>query len=99
MSEHSSQFLQDTYHVPAAKIDFIPHGVPDLPFVDPNFYKAAVGAEGKDVILTFGLLSPNKGVENVIAALRSYQMPNPVGRSTCTASRTHGLRPDLKTDA
>ena len=69
MSEHSSQFLQDTYHVPAAKIDFIPHGVPDLPFVDPNFYKAAVGAEGKDVILTFGLLSPNKGIENVIRAM------------------------------
>ena len=69
MSEHSSQFLQDTYHVPASKIDFIPHGVPDLPFVDPNFYKAAVGAEGKDVILTFGLLSPNKGIENVIRAL------------------------------
>jgi len=60
MSEHSSEFLRDTYHVPAEKIDLIPHGVPDLPFVDPNFYKACVGAEGKDVILTFGLLSPNK---------------------------------------
>jgi glycosyltransferase involved in cell wall biosynthesis len=69
MSEHSSQFLQDIYHVPIAKIDLIPHGVPDLPFVDPNFYKASVGAEGKDVILTFGLLSPNKGVENVIHAM------------------------------
>ena len=69
MSEHSSRFLQDVYHVPAAKIDFIPHGVPDLHFVDPNFYKAAIGAEGKDVILTFGLLSPNKGIENVIRAM------------------------------
>ena len=69
MSEHSSQFLQDVYHVPAGKIDFIPHGVPDLPFVDPNFYKACVEAEGKSVILTFGLLSPNKGVENVIQAM------------------------------
>jgi len=68
MSEHSSQFLQDIYHVPATKIDLIPHGVPDLPFVDPNFYKAN-GAEGKDVVLTFGLLSPNKGIENVIRAL------------------------------
>lgn len=69
MSEHSSQFLQDIYHVPASKIDFIPHGVPDLHFVDPNFYKACIGAEGKDVILTFGLLSPNKGIENVIRAM------------------------------
>src|SRR5512140_457915 len=69
MSELSSRFLQDVYHVPAAKIDLIPHGVPDLPFVDPNFYKACIGAEAKDVILTFGLLSPNKGIENVIRAM------------------------------
>src|ERR1051325_5453374 len=69
MSEHSLRFLQDIYQVPAAKIDFIPHGVPDLHFVDPNFYKASIGAEGKDVILTFGLLSPNKGIENVIRAM------------------------------
>jgi glycosyltransferase involved in cell wall biosynthesis len=69
MSEHSQKFLQEIYHVPAAKIDFIPHGVPDLHFVDPNFYKASIGAEGKDVILTFGLLSPNKGIENVIRAM------------------------------
>jgi glycosyltransferase involved in cell wall biosynthesis len=69
MSERSSQFLQDIYHVPAEKIDFIPHGTPDLPFVDPNFYKACVDAEGKSVILTFGLLSPNKGIENVILAM------------------------------
>ena len=69
MSERSSQFLQDIYHVPAGKIDLIPHGTPDLPFVDPNFYKACVNAEGKSVILTFGLLSPNKGIENVIRAM------------------------------
>jgi len=69
MSERSSQFLQDIYHVPATKIDLIPHGTPDLPFVDPNFYKACVDAEAKSVILTFGLLSPNKGIENVIRAM------------------------------
>lgn len=69
MSDRSSQFLQDIYHVPAGKIDFIPHGVPDLPFVDPNFYKACIDAEGKCIILTFGLLSPNKGIENVIRAM------------------------------
>ena len=69
MSERSSQFLQEIYCVPAGKIDLIPHGTPDLPFVDPNFYKACVDAEGKSVILTFGLLSPNKGIENVIRAM------------------------------
>jgi len=69
MSLHSSQILQEVFHVPAEKIDLIPHGIPDLPFIDPNFYKDKFGTEGKEVLLTFGLLSPNKGVENVIRAL------------------------------
>lgn len=69
MSRQSVEILQEVFHVAAAKIDLIPHGIPDLAFTDPNFYKDAFGTEGKDVLLTFGLLSPNKGVENVIQAL------------------------------
>src|SRR3984893_4792623 len=69
MSRHSVEILQEVFHVPADKIDLIPHGIPDLPFTDPSFYKDAFGTEGKDVLLTFGLLSPNKGIENVIKAL------------------------------
>lgn len=69
MSQHSAEILQEVFHVPSSKIDLIPHGVPDLPFTDPNFYKDKFGTEGKDVLLTFGLLSPNKGIENVIRAL------------------------------
>jgi glycosyltransferase involved in cell wall biosynthesis len=69
MSELSSQFLQEIFKVPGSKIDMVPHGVPDLPFLDPNFYKDRFGVEGKAVLLTFGLLSPNKGIENVIQAL------------------------------
>ena len=69
MSQHSSQFLQEIFQVPAAKIDVIPHGVPNLAFVDPNFYKDRFGVGGQSVLLTFGLLSPNKGVETVIDAL------------------------------
>jgi glycosyltransferase involved in cell wall biosynthesis len=69
MSELSSQILQETFKVPGSKIDMVPHGVPDLPFLDPNFYKDRFGVEGKAVLLTFGLLSPNKGIENVIEAL------------------------------
>jgi len=69
MSQLSSQFLQEIFKVPGSKIDMIPHGVPDLPFLDPNFYKDKFGVEGKAVLLTFGLLSPNKGIENVIEAL------------------------------
>ncbi|HWR15438.1 MAG TPA: glycosyltransferase family 4 protein [Terriglobales bacterium] len=69
MSEHSSRFLQDVFGVAEEKIDLIPHGVPDLSFGDPNYYKDASGTEGKAVLLTFGLLSPNKGIQNVIEAL------------------------------
>jgi glycosyltransferase involved in cell wall biosynthesis len=69
MSDLSSQFLQEIFKVPGKKIDMVPHGVPDLPFLDPNFYKDRFGVEGKAVLLTFGLLCPNKGIENVIQAL------------------------------
>jgi glycosyltransferase involved in cell wall biosynthesis len=69
MSQLSSQILQEVLNVPGTKICMVPHGVPDLPFLDPNFYKDKFGVEGKAVLLTFGLLSPNKGIENVIQAL------------------------------
>jgi glycosyltransferase involved in cell wall biosynthesis len=69
MSQHSAEILQEVFRVPIDKIDLIPHGIPDLPFTDPNFYKDGFGTEGKNVLLTFGLLSPNKGIENVIKAL------------------------------
>lgn len=69
MSERAQEFLQEVYQVPAEKIDMIPHGIPDVPFADPSFFKDHFGVEGKTVLLTFGLLSANKGIENVIAAL------------------------------
>ena len=67
MSEHSSRFLQDIFRVPGRKIDLIPHGIPDLPFAEPASYKDSFST-GKTVLLTFGLLSPNKGFESVIQA-------------------------------
>lgn len=69
MTERGRQFLKEIYKVPEEKIDLIPHGIPDMPFVDPNFYKDRFGVEGKYVILTFGLLSPGKGIEYVLWAL------------------------------
>ena len=69
MSEYSSGILQEVFGVSASKIDLIPHGIPDLPFVEPEVDKAALGLKGKHVLLTFGLLSPNKGFENAIRAL------------------------------
>jgi len=80
MSELAAQLLREVYAVPNGKIDIIPHGVPDFPFMDPNYYKDKFGTEGKSVLLTFGLLSPNKGIENVIRALPAIlaRLPNVV---------------------
>src|SRR6266852_102338 len=77
MSRQASEILQEVFRVPSSKIDLIPHGIPDLAFTDPSFYKDAFGTEGKEVLLTFGLLSPNKGIENVIKALPSILSRHP----------------------
>jgi hypothetical protein len=77
MSEHAASLLRDVYGVPSEKIDVIPHGVPDLPFMDPNYFKDIFGTQGKSVLLTFGLLSPNKGIENVIRALPAVLAKHP----------------------
>jgi len=77
MSELAAQLLRDVYAVPVGKIDVIPHGVPDLPFMDPNYFKDKFSTEGKSVLLTFGLLSPNKGIENVIRALPAILSHHP----------------------
>src|SRR5438477_2515965 len=69
MTQRGRQMLQEVYQAPPAKIDLIPHGIPDIPFVDPNYYKDQFGVEGRRVLLTFGLLSPNKGIEHVLNAL------------------------------
>jgi len=69
MSERGRRILLDLYGVPEKKIDLIPHGIPDMPFVDSNFLKDQFEVEGKQVLLTFGLLSPNKGIEYVLRAL------------------------------
>lgn len=69
MSKQASEFLQEVYGVAKEKIDKIPHGIPNIPFVNADFYKAQFGVEGKIVLLTFGLLRPKKGIEHVISAL------------------------------
>jgi glycosyltransferase involved in cell wall biosynthesis len=69
MTERGERMLQQLYKVPPGKIDLIPHGIPDMPFVDPNFYKDLFGVEGKKVVLTFGLISPGKGIDYAIRAL------------------------------
>ncbi|MFC1866904.1 glycosyltransferase family 4 protein [Thermodesulfobacteriota bacterium] len=77
MSRKASDFLKDIYAVSEEKIAFIHHGIPDTPFIDPSFYKDKFGVEGKKVLLTFGLLSPNKGIENVLQALPAVIKKHP----------------------
>ena len=77
MSERSVEFLRDIYQVPEEKIVLIHHGIPDVPFVESDDYKDKFGVSGKKIILTFGLLSPGKGIEVVIDALPEIVKAHP----------------------
>ena len=96
MAERGRQMLQEIYDAPAAKIDLIAHGIPDVSFVDPAYFKDQFGVEGKIVLLTFGLLSPNKGIEYVLNALPRIlaEFPNVVyivlGATHPNELREHG---------
>ncbi len=69
MSQHGRDLLVERYHAPPALIEVIPHGAPDRPFGREAEFKAALGLPSKHVLMTFGLLGPGKGLEQVIAAL------------------------------
>jgi len=69
MAEKGRELLQSVHHVPPQKIEVIPHGIPDFPFIETQHAKTRFGFSGKSVILTFGLLSPSKGIETVIDAM------------------------------
>ena len=68
-TQRAVDMLDQVFGVPRKKIVMIHHGTPDVPFLDPAFYKDQCGAEGRRMILTFGLINPNKGVEYAIEAL------------------------------
>jgi glycosyltransferase involved in cell wall biosynthesis len=70
MTERSRSILMDRFRVPASKIDLIVHGIPDMPEdINPTRCKEKLGVGGKLVALTFGLLSPNKGIEYMLRAM------------------------------
>jgi hypothetical protein len=98
MSKRGAEFLDEVYHVAPEKIDLIPHGIPDMPFVDPSFHKDLFGVEGKVVVLSFGLLSANKGIENVISALPAIVAKHPnVVYFIVGATHPHVLRHEGET--
>lgn len=77
MNERGVGMLQDIYHIPGRKIKLIAHGIPDLPFVDSNYYKHKFGLEDRKTILTFGLLSKNKGIDVMLRAMPAIVEADP----------------------
>jgi len=69
MNERGVGMLRDTYGISGKKVQLISHGIPDLPFVDSNYYKHKFGMENRKMILTFGLLNKNKGIEVMLKAM------------------------------
>ncbi len=80
MSDRGRVLLREVYGVADERVDVIPHGIPDVAFVDPHFHKDRFGLEGAHVLLTFGLLSPSKGIEQVIRALPQVVARHPATR-------------------
>ena len=78
MTQRARTFLRDIYGVSDTKIALIAHGIPDTPFVAPEECKEQFGVQGRSVALTFGLLSPNKGIEHMLRAVPEIvrQFPN-----------------------
>jgi glycosyltransferase involved in cell wall biosynthesis len=80
MTERGRSLLRELYGVADCRIDVIPHGIPDADLVDTTPHKARLGLSGSSVILTFGLLSPNKGIEHVIRAMPAIVSRHPEAR-------------------
>lgn len=77
MARKGAEILEETYQIPTAKIEVVAHGIPDLPFVDSSHAKVQFGIEGRQVLLTFGLIGPGKGIEHVIEALPEIAKQHP----------------------
>jgi glycosyltransferase involved in cell wall biosynthesis len=77
MARKGAEILQSVYAAPRAKVVIIPHGIPDIPKLDSGSFKPQFGLAGRKVLLTFGLLGPGKGIENVIEALPEIVRQHP----------------------
>jgi len=69
MAHHARVLLKEVYGIDDSKIAFIPHGIPDVPFERAGSYRKDLGFENRKILLTFGLLSPGKGIETMIKAM------------------------------
>jgi len=77
MNRRGIDMLRDLYGIPIRKIKLIPHGIPDVPFGKAEQYKRKVGLSGRKVLMTFGLIGPNKGIEVMLNAMPTIVKENP----------------------
>jgi glycosyltransferase involved in cell wall biosynthesis len=77
MNKRGIDMLRDLYGVPMRKIELIPHGVPDVPFGKTEQYKHKLGLKKQKVLMTFGLIGPNKGIEVALKAMPEIIKENP----------------------
>ena len=96
MAQAAVDILTRVYRIPDEKILLIPHGAPDVPFLDSSYYKDQFQAEGRKVLLTFGLLSPSKGLEYAVEAMEKVADVHPdalyiiLGATHPEVKRRHG---------
>ncbi len=96
MAQAAVDILTRVYRIPNEKILLIPHGAPDVPFLDSSYYKDQFQAEGRKVLLTFGLLSPSKGLEYAVEAMEKVVEEHPealyiiLGATHPEIKRRHG---------
>lgn len=91
MSSSAADLLTRSYDIDPGHLEVIPHGVPDLPFVDPDSVKPRFGLAGRTVILSFGLLGPGKGYESAIAAMPAVVHAHPTALYVIVGATHPGL--------
>ena len=77
MSRHGHDQLVERHRTPSEIVTIIPHGAPDRPFGRETEFKAKLGLDGRNVLMTFGLLGPGKGIERMIEALPAIVARHP----------------------
>jgi glycosyltransferase involved in cell wall biosynthesis len=98
MASTGADILKKRYGIGPDRLRVIPHGVPDRPFRDPDELKPRFGWEGRKVLMTFGLLAPDKGIRHMIEAMPAVVAEHPealyevVGASHPNQVRKEGER-------
>lgn len=77
MSPTGKRFLDEVFHVDQSRVEMMPHGIPDSSGIDSTEMKQRYGFAGRKVVMTFGLLSPGKGLEHAIESIPAIAARHP----------------------